>query len=117
MSRSGLIRSKGAAVTFTRKKLGALTGSTGLVAAPTTESIKGYAMRSAGDVNTYKALELIEQEAITLDFVPKTAGDYPEKDMTFAWGSGSDSRTFSVRSVERVDQAGLTMAARIIGAR
>lgn len=113
MSRAGLIRSKGAAVTFTRKTLGALTASTGLVAAPSTTTVKGYALRAAGDVNTYKALELIEQEPITLDFTPRTVGEYPEKDMTFEWNDVA----FTVRSVEKVDQNGTAVAARVIGAR
>lgn len=110
MSRAGLIRMKGFAVTFTQTEK-SRNRLTGVSSAPTKSTVKGYVLRAAGDAETYKALELIEQEAITLDFVPKVAGEVPAKDARFEF----DSKTFTVRSVELMPHT--IGGARIIGSR
>lgn len=116
MSRSGLIRMKGAPVTFTHVELADRNRTAGTSGAPTRATIKGYAMRSTGDVQTYRALELKETEAITIDFVPKTAGECPEQDYLFEWGSPTAVK-YKVVSVEKIDQNGTVSGARIIGSR
>lgn len=110
MSRAGLIRMKGAAVTFTQTEK-SRNRLTGVSSAPTRTTIKGYALRAAGDAATYKALELIEQEAITIDFTPKTAGEAPDRDARFEF----DGKTFTVRSVELMPHT--IGGARIVGSR
>lgn len=114
MSRAGLIRMKGAAVTFTHTEPGGRQRLAGThTSAPTVTTVKGYAMRSTGDAETYRALELKETEAITIDFVAKTAGQLPALDAAFEWGAVK----YSVRSVESIDQNGTSQGARIIGVR
>lgn len=113
MSRGGLIQMKGTVVTFTHVVPGTRSRTGGTFGAPTKTVVKGYAMRSAGDVESYKALELIETEAITLDFVPKTSGEIPNKDATFEFGD----ITYKVRSVENIAPNGVSQGVRIVGAR
>lgn len=112
MSRAGLIQMKGAPVTFTKVNAMASRNRTaGTSGAPETTTVKGYALRASGDAETYRALELIASSSITLDFVPKVAGEVPSVDMVFEFGNV----TYKVRSVENIAPAGVSAGARIIG--
>lgn len=113
MSRGGLIRMKGAAVTFTHNVAGSRNRTAGTFGAPVPVSVPGYALRAVGDAQTYRALELKETEAITLDFEPTTAGQFPEEDYAFTWGGSP----YKVVTVEKIDQAGTVKGARIVGVR
>lgn len=113
MSRAGLIRMRGKAVTFTRTVPGTRNRTAGTFGAPTTTTVKGYGLRAQGDAQTYRALEVKETEAITLDFTPKTAGECPEQDFSFSWAGA----TYKAVSVQKIDQNGTVTGATIVGVR
>lgn len=110
MSVAGFVRHRGAAVTFTVEQPGSYDATTDTYSSPTTSTVAGYAVRAAGDPERYKALELIESENPTLEFVPTTAGELPPLNATVSWGGTS----YVVRDVDPVAENGTATRARVI---
>lgn len=113
MSVAGMVRFKGAAVTFTLANPGTHSPTTGRFATPSTSTVAGYAMRVHGDPERYRALELIESEAPTLEFVPTTAGEIPALGATVSWSS----TTYTVKDVQPIAYNGTASRCRVVIAR
>lgn len=113
MSVAGMVRFKGASVTFTQTLPGTHTATTGRFASPSTATVAGYAMRVTGDPERYKALQLVESEAPTLEFVPTTDGQVPALGSTVTW-SGT---VYTVRDVEPIGYSGTASRSRVVVAR
>lgn len=113
MSVAGLVRFKGAAVTFTVTNPGTYDATTDTYSSDTTSTVAGYALRAAGDPERYRALNLVESENPTLEFVPTTAGEVPPLNATVTFGGFG----YVVRDVEPVAQNGTATRARVIVSR
>lgn len=100
----------GAAVTFTLQSPGTYTATTDTYASPSSSTVTGTAERVTGDPERYKALELIESEAPTLEFVPDTYGDVPPQGATVSFGGV----TWTVRDVQPVAPDGSAVSARVV---
>ena len=112
------LRAAGAAVTFTRVTPGAHDASTGLVGAPTTTTVGGYAIqvkpKSDADNRAYEGAGLSPSEAPMLLFAASTYGDVPALGASCTWNS--------VRHVVRafgdaVAPDGVTILSRVVCAR
>jgi hypothetical protein len=113
MSLRGVVRRKGAAVTFTKSVPGTYDPETDTSTAPSTLSVPGYAMKVSGDPDTYARLQLIESEAPTLEFVPDTIGDAPVLGMTVDFGG----ETLTVKDVDTLAMNGTPEAAFVVVSR
>lgn len=85
-----IVKSKGAAVTFSKTVPGTHDAATDTYTTPSTTSVAGYAVRvqprSTQDIERYRQLSLVPAEAPMLDFVPNTFGSEPELGATCSWG-------------------------------
>lgn len=102
------IRDAGARVTFTRTAR-TYDPNTDLPAVPYTTTIDGYAIRTRGDPDTYRALSLVEATSPTLFFVPDDFGGDVEEGDTVVWAG----TTYTVAALVPVGPDGVTIAARV----
>jgi hypothetical protein len=108
MSLAGTIQTKGAAVTFSLTTM--TFDATTETSTPTTTTVAGYAMEVDGDLEEYKAAEVIASQAKTLLFVPTTSGEVPLVESTLTWAS----ETFATKSVKSLGLAGTAQASRVM---
>lgn len=113
MSLQGVLARKGKSVTFTHVAPGTHDPATAGFGAPVKTTVKGYAMRIPGDPERYRALELIESEAPTLMFTPKTRGEMPAIDSRVTWGD----LDYSVKHLDVVALNGTATSAKIVVSR
>lgn len=107
---SGLIRRKGAAVTFTSTTGGVYDPLTGQTTGATTVTVTGHAMQIAGDPDLYKELGLVESDNPTLQFVPSVTGVLPSLSATVVWGGN----TYAVKNRKPLAMNGTATAAHIV---
>jgi hypothetical protein len=87
MSAAGLIRFRGAAVTFS-KTTQAYDASAGTMT-PSTATVAGYALQVSRGQRKNADGALIEGEEIELEFLPATAGQVPAIDSSVTFGGYS----------------------------
>jgi hypothetical protein len=103
-------RKSGTAVTFTKVVEGSYDSSTNTFSGGSTSTVTGYAEQVAGDPERYRALELVETEAPTLDFTPDTYNEEPAQDSTVSWGGV----TFKTRDVASWKPAGEVISSSVV---
>ena len=106
----GMLQRKGVAVTFTRTTPGVSDPLTDVWTTPATVTVTGYAIRTAADPDRYRALALVETQALTLLFAPTTVGALPDLSYTTTW-SGT---TYAVRDVSPVAPDGTALGGRVV---
>lgn len=109
MSLIGILRSKGAAITFTKERASYDSGSDTMGAPPATVTVIGRAMGIGGPVMREPGT-LVERATVTLAFRPDTAGEVPEDGSTCTWAG----EEWSVRSTEPVAMNGIATGATVV---
>lgn len=107
------VTKKGTTVTFTHVTPGTYDASTDTWTDAVDASVSGYAIRTAGDPQKYKALNLVQSESPALLFTPSTYGDKPALGATVSW----DSVAYSVRDVEPIEPDGTAIACYVVVSR
>jgi hypothetical protein len=105
-----MVAEAGASVTFTLTIPGTYDAATDTWTGGSTSTVTGDAIRTRGNPERYKALELIESESPALLFTPDTYGDLPALNSTVSW----NSTTYTVRDVDPIAPDGTAIAARVI---
>jgi hypothetical protein len=100
----------GATVTFTFTNPGTYTASTDTWSGATTSTVTGTMERVRGDPERYTALELVESEAPTFEFVPDTLGELPALNSVTTFGDV----VFSCRDITPNAPSGTAYSARLI---
>lgn len=113
MSMRGVLRRKGAAVTFSHGNAGTYDAATDTWSGGSVTSVTGYAMQIAGNPDLYTALNLIESDNPTLLFQPDTVGQLPALGATVLWGP----ETLTVKNIAPLAMNGTPTAARIVVSR
>jgi hypothetical protein len=99
-------------VTFTRSKKGPSDPTTGLPGAPVTTTITGTGIGSAGDVDEYLALGLVQSSARTIEFIPDAgqAETLPLEGDAIVWAGDG----YTVKAAYPTQPGGDTLAARVV---
>lgn len=105
-------RKNGAAITFTLGT-GTYDGATDTWSGGSTSTVVGFGRRVRGNPETYKALELIESEAPTIEFTPDTYGEIPPQGATTSFGGVA----YAVRDVDPWAADGNAVSCRVVIAR
>ena len=106
-------RKSGTAITFTKQVEGTYDPATNTFSGDSVTTVTGYASRVRGDPERYRALELIESEAPTLEFTPDTFNELPSLGATCAFGGV----TYAVRDIAPWSPDGNAISATIVVAR
>jgi hypothetical protein len=109
VSLSGVIRRKGAAVTFT-STTSTIDPATDLSSSPVTTTVTGHMMQVAGDPDVYEKLNLVESDNPTCEFVPDVVGQMPELGASVVWGGNN----FVVKNRNALAMAGTATAAFLV---
>ena len=107
------VQDAGASVAFSLVSAGTHDPATDTWSGGSTTTVTGSAVRTAGNPERYKALELVESEAPTLFFTPDTYGSLPDQGSTVSWGGV----TYTVRDVDPVAPDGTAIGAYVVIAR
>jgi hypothetical protein len=99
-------------VTFERRTQGASDPTTGLPGAPIITTITGVGIGSAGDVDEYLALGLVQSSARTIEFIPDAGQSetLPLEGDTIAWAGAA----YTVKAAYPTQPGGATLAARVV---
>ena len=104
------ITEAGAAVTFSFISPGTYDAEKDKFVTPTTTEVAGFAVRTRGNPDTYRALSLVESEAPTLLFAGSTFDEKPEPGYTVTW----DSIEYTVQDVSVVSPDGNNIISKVL---